>query len=139
LADYDPEIRTRTAARIAGPLLIASAVAALVRYNTLFLLLPAFVSDAPLVLAVGVFTTIAGLTLLSLHHHWTSVPAAILTILAFIVTLRGASMMILPALATRYAGFIADLPVIALIGAAILVLVGAWLSFIGWFSRGAAS
>ena len=56
ISPYDPAIRTRTLARIVGPYLVIIAVALFARQGTLALLLPAFMQDAPLVLATGAFT-----------------------------------------------------------------------------------
>ena len=57
---YDPAVRTRTVARIVGPYLVLMAVALFARQGELELLLPAFMQDAPLVLATGAFTLMAG-------------------------------------------------------------------------------
>lgn len=134
MAEYDPEQRTRVLARIAGPYLLASALATLTRSDSLHLLLPAFSSNAPLVLAVGCFTLMAGLTMVALHHHFTSIPAIALTLIGIVVALRGAAMMIAPDWATRYAELIVAAPILATLGAILLLLIGGWLTFVGWFA-----
>jgi hypothetical protein len=138
VTEYDPEQRTRTAARVVGPYFVATAGAIFTRLDVLHLLLPAFVSNAPLVLGVGCFTAMAGLTLLALHHHFSSIPAIAITLLAIIMTLRGAAMMIVPDLATSYVGLILGAPLFPLLGAILLLIIGVWLTFVGWFAKGAS-
>ena len=70
MSPYDPAIRTRTLARIVGPYLVIIAVALFARQGTLALLLPAFMQDAPLVLATGAFTVGVGLVMIVTHHQW---------------------------------------------------------------------
>jgi hypothetical protein len=70
VALYDTTVRTRTLARIVGPYLMVAA-AMLARQDTLPALISDFMKDAPLVLATGAFTLMAGLTLIAAHHHWT--------------------------------------------------------------------
>ena len=59
--DSDPDLRTRTVARVVGPYLVVVAVTLFARRASLPMLLPAFMQDAPLVLATGAFTLTAGL------------------------------------------------------------------------------
>jgi hypothetical protein len=127
--------RTRFMAQALGPILIAVAAAIFARYETLPLLLPAFIQDAPLIFVTGVFTLTAGFFLLAAHHHFGSPAAIVCTLVAVVFILRGLSLAIVPGLVIGIATHVARTPVILLGGTAIAALVGAWLTFVGWFGK----
>jgi hypothetical protein len=131
MADHDPTHRTRAAARILGPYLIIAGAMLIVRAPDMALLLPAFMQDGPLVLLAGAFTTIAGLTLLSLHHHFNSPPAIVITLIAIGATLKGAWLLIAPQLGAPLTAAVVRSPFLTIV-AVLLLIVGAWLSFVGW-------
>jgi hypothetical protein len=125
--------RTRTLARIAGPFLAIAAVTIFARYDTLPLLVPAYMQNAPLVLATGVLTLMVGLTMIAMHHHFTSVAAVFLTMMGIAVCARGLVLMLAPDAAAVLAS-IAIQPPVALIVGAVVLLLGLWLTFVGWLA-----
>ncbi len=128
-------VRTHTLARIVGPFLIALALTIFARYETLTLLFPAFFQDGILVLITGVFTLIVGLVMFAAHHHWTGWTASIITLLAIVAIIRGAVLMIAPDIAAALVSGVTSIPPFALIASAFVFLLGAWLTFVGWFAR----
>lgn len=129
------QARTRLFAQALGPFLILVALMVFQHYETLPLLLPAFRQDAPLMMVTGTFTVCAGMFLLAAHHHFGS-PAAIgVTVLAIIFVLRGAMVMLAPDVVLGMATQVARNPLILLGFTTIALLVGAWLTFVGWFSK----
>jgi hypothetical protein len=132
---YDPADRTRILARIVGPYLIVLGAMLLVRGPTLDLMLPAFMQDGPLVLAAGAFTLMAGLTMFALHHHWTSAPAVVLTLIAIVAALKGAMLMIAPELGATLSVLVARTPPLLVVVALIVLVIGAWLAFVGWSAK----
>lgn len=142
MSEYDQVIRTRTLARIVGPYLVLMAVMLFVRENALPTLLPAFMQDAPLVMASGAFTLMAGLAIIVAHHHWTRASAIVISLIGVVVAIKGASLMIAPTLGGDLTAAVVRTPSVLWISAAIALLIGLWLSFVGWWSRpdaGAAS
>ncbi|MGE0830362.1 MAG: hypothetical protein AB7O04_13560 [Hyphomonadaceae bacterium] len=129
---YDPDIRTRTLARVVGPYLAIMAVALIVRQGSLFLLLPAFMQDGPLVLATGAFTLMAGLVMLAAHHHWRGAAAIVISAIAVITTLKGAMLMIAPLAGAALSAAVARTPLVLTLIAAAVFIIGLWLAFIGW-------
>jgi hypothetical protein len=83
MAEYDPRIRTRTLARIAGPYMLVIGVTLLTRQSLFSEMLPSFMDNSALVLSTGAFTLIMGLTMLTAHHHWSSAPAIAITFIGF--------------------------------------------------------
>jgi hypothetical protein len=137
MSAYDPALRTRTLARVLGPYLVLTAVMLLARQNTLPTLLPAFMQDAPLVLATGAFTLMAGLVIVAAHHHWTGVGAIVVSLIGVCVTLKGAWLLIAPEVGAEMTTAIARTPSVLLIAAGVELLVGLWLSYVGWVSKAA--
>jgi hypothetical protein len=132
---YDPGIRTRTVARVVGPYLALMAVTLLVRQSTAPAMLSAFMLDAPLVLVAGAFTLVAGLTIVAAHHHWTGASAIVVSVIGLAATLKGASLMVAPGLGAEMTAAVARTPWVLLVAAVVMLLIGLWLSFVGWLSK----
>lgn len=126
---------TRFCARVAGPFLILIAIVGFTRYETLPMLLPSLLQDAPLVLVTGAWTAMLGLIVLSAHHHFTSPAAVAITLLALILILRGALLLLMPEPLIAIAGGFFRAPTVMYVVTALLLLLGAWLTFVGWFAK----
>ncbi|HEX4741507.1 MAG TPA: hypothetical protein VH353_09260 [Caulobacteraceae bacterium] len=132
MLDYDQVVRTRTLARAVGPYLVVIAVALFARWGTLPILLPAFMQDAPLIFAAGAFTLMAGLAIISAHHHWTGASAIVISLIGVLAALKGAALMISPTLGAELTAVATRTPALLMVVAVVLLLVGLWLSFVGW-------
>lgn len=129
--------RTRAAARIIGPLLLIIAVWIAVRGARLALMLPALFQDGPLVLITALFTLIAGLTLLALHHHWSSPASIVVSVLAVATVFRGVLLLFAPELASAAAAAAMRIVPLQVLATLITALAGAWLSWVGWLRKAA--
>lgn len=138
MSTYDPAMRTRTLARIVGPYLAIMAVTLFARQSSLPQLLSDFMRQEPLVLATGAFTLMAGLTVIVLHHHWTGAAAIVISLVGIAVALKGAWLMIFSSLGSEITDAVGCTPSVLLTAAAIELLVGLWLSLIGWLSKDVA-
>jgi hypothetical protein len=135
MTDYDPQQRTRTLARIVGPYLIVMGGMLAVRAPQMALMLPAFMQDGPLLLATGAFGLMAGLTIIALHHHFSSPAAAVISVIGIVTALKATWLLIAPQLgAPLTAALVRASPLLVIVALA-MMLVGAWLSAIGWFAR----
>ncbi|HEY1926730.1 MAG TPA: hypothetical protein VGG92_04630 [Caulobacteraceae bacterium] len=132
MADYDPVARTRTLARIVGPYLVVMGVMLFELRGALPTLLPAFMQDGPLVLASGAFTLMAGLAIICAHHHWTGASAVVISLIGVGASLKGATLMIAPGLGSDLTAAVVRTPSILIVAATVALLVGLWLSFVGW-------
>jgi hypothetical protein len=138
MQSYDPIVRTRTLARVVGPYLAIMALALIARAGDVALMLPAFMSDAPLVLATGAFTLMAGLAMLAAHHHWSSPAAIVISLIAIAASAKGAWLMLAPDAGAALTAAIVRAPPL-LIGAACLdLLLGLYLTYVGWLAKPAA-
>lgn len=123
---------TQFCARVVGPLVLIIGAAVLARFNDMVLLIPAILGDGPLVFIIGVFTLICGLTLLAAHHHWTSLPAIAITVLAILTIVRGVVLLFAPSVLTGLMHSFLNLGPGAFGAGAVALLIGAWLTFVGW-------
>lgn len=130
---------THFCARIVGPLMVLLGAAVLARAGDMVLLIPAILQDGPLTFITGVFTLICGLTLLAAHHHWTSAPAIAISLIAVLTIVRGVTLLFAPDVLTGLVHTILNLGPGALVAGIVALLVGAWLSFVGWFAKRPAS
>jgi uncharacterized membrane protein len=138
MAEYDPRIRTRTLARIAGPYMLVIGVTLLTRQSLFSEMLPSFMDNSALVLSTGAFTLIMGLTMLTAHHHWSSAPAIAITFIGFAAALKGAWLMIAPEWGAATTEAMVAAPWALTASAAFELLLGVWLTFVGWFAKPAA-
>lgn len=126
---------THIIARIAGPYLIFVAIIMFSLYEQLPMILPAFVQDKPLLLVTGAFTTMVGLTMLAFHHHFGSIAAIVVTVLAVLVTVRGITLGLTPELVIGVSTQVARNPIVMLIMTTLCALLGIYLTFVGWFMK----
>jgi hypothetical protein len=138
MTDYDSKLRTRTLARIAGPYMLAIGATLLTRQSIFNDMLPGFMANPGLVLSTGAFTLIIGLCMLTAHHHWSSPAAIAITLIGFAATFKGAWLMIAPEWGAATTQAMIDAPWAITAAAAFELIVGAWLTFVGWFAKRAA-
>jgi hypothetical protein len=138
MSTYDPAIRTRTLARIVGPYQVIMGATLLARQSVLPQVLSDFMRHDPLVLATGAFTLMAGLTMIALHHHWSGAAAIVISLIGIAVALKGTWLMIVPTLGAEMTDAVARAPSILLTAAGVELLLGLWLSFVGWLSKDVA-
>lgn len=126
---------TRGFAKGVGLFLVLFGIGIVMRTTTLWALLPAFFQDGALVFVTAVFGLSIGCAMVAAHHHFGSLAAIIITIFGWITLIRCAILLIAPTFISSIASMAMQIPAIPLIPAAIAVLIGAYLSFVGWFSK----
>jgi hypothetical protein len=129
---------TRFCARVVGPLLIIVGTVVIARAADLVLLVPAILGDGPLTFITGIFTLICGLVLIAAHHHWTSPPAIAISLLAVLTIVRGVVLLFAPSFLTGLVHSFLNLGPGAIIAGIVALILGVWLSFVGWFAKRAA-
>lgn len=122
-------------ARILGPFLIVFGAALPGRFDAFQIIVPAFFQDAPLVIVAGALGLLIGSALIALHTRWDSPTAIIITVLGWVTFIRSALMLLAPTIVSTIAISIARIPAAPLFLAAILIVLGLWLTFVGWFAK----
>jgi hypothetical protein len=126
---------TRFCARVIGLVMLIIGVIVVARFNDLVLMMPAILQDSALSFIAGIFTLILGVILFAAHHHWNSPVAIVITIIAILTVLRGLLLMLAPDLLAGVAAQFLNAGYAAWIAGAIAILLGLWLTFVGWFAK----
>ena len=126
---------TRTLARIVGPALIAGGLAVLVRRGELPIILEAFAQDAALGFVAGLVGLVAGLCLLSFHSRVSTLAALVLTLLGWLMVLRGLGLLFAPSYVIVAAHWFVETPHAFDTVGVVVALFGAWLSTVGFSAR----
>ncbi len=129
---------THFCARAVGPIMLVIGAVVLARFSDMALLIPAILQDGPLAFITGVFTLICGITLFAAHHHWNGAAAFAVSLIAVLTIIRGVMLLFVPSFLMGLAHQALNLGPGALLAGAIALLVGAWLTFVGWFAKSAA-
>jgi uncharacterized protein YjeT (DUF2065 family) len=133
-------LATRVAARIVGPILLLAGAVVIARMDDIVLLVPGILSDGPLAFVTGMFTLICGVVLFAFHHHWKGLPAIVISLLAVTTIIRGVILMFAPSIIAglAHAALSGAGPALIIAGL-IALLIGAWLTFVGWFAKPTAA
>ncbi|MGE0664197.1 MAG: hypothetical protein AB7P05_14480 [Hyphomonadaceae bacterium] len=129
---------TRFCARIIGPLLLIIGAIVLVRFDDLALMIPAILEDSALTFVTGIFTLIVGMVLFVAHHHWSGATAILISILGLATIVRGVLLLLVPDVAANFAAQALAAGPAPWIAGGVTLLIGAWLSYAGWFAKRAA-
>lgn len=126
---------TRFCARVVGPLMLIIGAVVIARAGAMVMLIPAILGDGPLTFITGIFTLICGLVLIAAHHHWNSAAAILISLLGVLTIVRGITLLFAPSLVTGLVHQVLNLGPGAIIAGIVALLIGAWLTFVGWFAK----
>ena len=140
-ASHESQVRTRTFARVLGPLLTIVSIAAVARASEMPALIADLDANALWSWVAGAFVLVGGLVMIALHSYWRDPAAITVSILGWLVALRGLLMLAFPK------AFISMVNSVMSVGglwsAACIGFagVGLYLTYVGWMpaSRQSAS
>jgi len=134
-ASLESKTRTRAFARIIGPFLVLVPGILVVRAPNLGTILSAFFQNEALVWVLGSLLLFCGLMIIAFHQYWSSPAAVMISLFGWFLALRGLILLTVPEWIMR--GGAASMNVVPVVraGFSILVLVGLWLTYVGWFTK----
>lgn len=126
------EARTRMFARVLGPFLVIVDVTAVARASDMQTLLSQFEANSLWTWVVGAFVLLFGLIVVAGHQYWRGPAAIIVSVLGWLVILRGLLLLVFPKAFVSVAN--------SMIGAQgswvtlciAFALVGVYLTYVGW-------
>lgn len=138
-ATLESKVRTRAFARVIGPFIVIVPGILVVRAPGLGSILSAFFQNEALVWMMGALLFFCGLLIIAYHQYWSSTAAVMISLFGWFLAIRGFILLAAPELILR--GGIASMNMVPAvrIGFSALVLIGLWLTYVGWFTKPPAS
>jgi hypothetical protein len=133
----DSQIRTRVFARIMGPWLVIVPGIIAARAPDMGALASEFFDSPLFVWFSGALLLFAGLLIIAFHQYWSSAAAVLISLFGWILAIRGLVLMAAPALYER-AVVIADAIWLVRLMFGVLVVMGLYLTYVGWVAKRAA-
>lgn len=124
--------RTRMFARVMGPYLAIIAASAALRPNAMRSMLSGFEADPLWSWVTGAFIMLLGLTVIALHPYWRGAPAIIVSAFGWLVAVKGLFLVVGSHTYFSMANSAVDAMGWWRAGAAIEVLIGLYLAYVGW-------
>lgn len=90
------QTRTRMFSRVLGPFLVIADVTAIARASDMQKLLSQFEANSLWTWVTGAFVLILGLIIVAGHQYWRGAAAIIVSVLGWLVTLRGLLLLAFP-------------------------------------------
>ena len=129
------EQRTRAFARVIGPFLFLTTAAALYRMPQMDRILADFFANSSLAWVTGAMLLLVGIIVIALHQHWRSPAAILISLLGWLVALRGAVLMLVPEFLLGVGEAAMRQTFAVQISFAVFALIGLYLTYVGWIAR----
>jgi hypothetical protein len=136
-ATPESRVRTRAFARVIGPFLSIIAIIVAVRMPNIGPLVVSFFDSPILVWMAGAMLLLGGVFIIANHQYWSGPSAILISLFGWFLALRGIVLLAAPQLIQRGAAAAQkqNLMPVAEAFFAVLVLIGLWLTFEGWFAK----
>ncbi len=131
----ESKARTRAFARVIGPFLTVVPGIIAVRAPEMGALVSSFFENAALAWIAGGLLLFGGLLIIAHHQYWSSASAILISLFGWFLALRGLVLLAAPQLMARAAAGAVGAILAVRIGAGVLLLVGLWLTFVGWIAK----
>jgi hypothetical protein len=131
-ASHQSEIRTRMFARVLGPFFVIVCITAAVRASEMPALMSAFGTNALWSWVAGAFVLIGGLVTIALHSYWRGPAAIIVSILGWLVALRGLLLLAFPTAFISMANSVIGMGALWRAVCIGFAVIGLYLTYVGW-------
>jgi hypothetical protein len=125
---HEVQIRTRMFARVIGPLLAFSCITAVVRASDMKALVTDFGANPLWSWVTGAFVLTGGLIIVALHQYWHGAPSIIVSLVGWLLALRGLLLLAFPSMANSVLAAGALWRTVCICFA----VLGLYLTYVGW-------
>ena len=125
---------TLVAARILGPMLVVAGIMLITQQHRMLTALGGFLLDDALLILAAFVSMTMGLVLVTFHNRWDSITGSIITVLGYLMTIRGVILLLAPLVIHQAANAITTIPNIMPIAGCVMALLGVWFSYTGYIS-----
>jgi len=126
------QTRTRMFSRVLGPFLVIVDVTAIARASDMQKLLSQFEANSLWTWITGAFILAFGLIIVAAHQYWRGAAAIIVSVLGWLVTLRGLLLLAFPQVFVSVANSMIGAQAWWVAVCIIAGLVGLYLTYVGW-------
>lgn len=134
-ATPEARVRTRAFARVIGPFLVIVPAIVAVRAPNTGTTLTAFFDNTALVWITGGLLLFVGLLIIAHHQYWSGLSALLISLFGWYLALRGVVLLAAPQLIASAAAAAMNMLPVVQIGFGLLVLMGLWLTYVGWIAK----
>ena len=127
--------RTRAFARVIGPWLVIVPGIIAVRAPDMGPLAADFFASPLTVWFAGALLLSGGLPIIAFHQYWSSAAAFVISLFGWFLALRGVVLLAAPQLIERGVAVSARMQWLVQIGFGVGVLIGLWLTYVGWIAK----
>ena len=120
-------------AKLIGPVLLVAAIAMLADTKDLQEMAREFLKDRALIYVTGVLALLGGLAIVNNHNIWIADWPVLITLFGWAMIIGGAVRMALPYAVRSIGGAMMENPAMIRISGAVWVLIGAFLTYKGYF------
>lgn len=125
---------TRRFARVLGPFFAIVSATVVTRTPDMRELLAEFGATAIWSWVIGAFVLMGGIIVVALHPYWRGVAAVIVSLLGWLMVVRGVLLMAFPDTFMSIANRTIDAEALWRIVFGAFVVVGLYLTYVGWFT-----
>ena len=123
---------TRMFSRVLGPFLVILDVTAIARASDMQKLLSQFEANSLWTWVTGAFILVFGLIIVACHQYWRGAAAIIVSLLGWLVTLRGLLLLAFPKIFVSVANSVIGAQAWWLAVCIAAALGGLYLTYVGW-------
>ena len=134
-ATAESRATTRAFARVLGPFFSIIPSLIVIRMGQMETLLTGFFENAALSWIMGAILLFAGLVIIAHHQIWSSGPGIVISLLGWILALRGIVLLAAPEMIYRAAESMSGATGVIRIGFGLLAALGLWLTYVGWVAK----
>ena len=126
------QMRTRMFARVLGPFFVITCVTAVARASAMRELVSDFGTNPLWPWVTGAFVLTGGLIIVALHQYWRSAAAVIVSLLGWLLALRGLLLLTFPATFMSMANSVIGAGALWRTVCICFAVIGLYLTYVGW-------
>jgi hypothetical protein len=126
------QIRTRMFARALGPFLVIGPITAVARASHMREMLSDFEANALWPWVTGAYVLLGGLVMVALHQYWRSAAAVIVSVVGWLVALKGLFLLAFPQTFMSAANAAIGTGALWRAVEICLAVIGLYLTYVGW-------
>jgi len=130
--DASPQARTRLLSRALGPFLVIVDATAVARASDMQTLLSQFEANSLWTWVTGAFILLFGLIVVAVHQYWHGAAAIIVSLLGWMITLRGLLLFAFPQTFVSVANSMIGAKAWWVAACVVFAVVGLYLTYVGW-------